>query len=246
VKVVGIVAPILESPRRARSPRSTRAPGPCRSPGPARTGDGPGCRVRRSPRGFWCLGRRGSGPDLGHAPPLARRAPAACWWARTTVLSISSHSRSGSPPRAASTPSSAPRSIQRSYRRWTARWSPRRSGRSRQRPPERAIQSSASTKRRLSSRPTLPGTSSGDQPLQTYPLVVAQRVRVSAHPGQAPNPALRHVTPPAGTPSPEIVTTAQAAAEGMIEGVPDTIAAFLTSPGASGRGPEAWARSAGT
>lgn len=33
---------------------------------------------------------------LGIRPPLALRAPAACWWARTMVLSIISHSRSAS------------------------------------------------------------------------------------------------------------------------------------------------------
>lgn len=50
---------------------------------------------------------------LGIRPPLTLRAPAACWCARTMVLSIISHSRSASRDRMASMSSSTPISIQR-------------------------------------------------------------------------------------------------------------------------------------
>lgn len=50
---------------------------------------------------------------LGIRPPLTLRAPAACWWARTMVESIISHSRSASRASTASMPSSTPISIQR-------------------------------------------------------------------------------------------------------------------------------------
>ena len=50
---------------------------------------------------------------LGIRPPLAIRAPAACWWARTIVELIISHSRSASVVSASRNLSNAPRSIQR-------------------------------------------------------------------------------------------------------------------------------------
>lgn len=50
---------------------------------------------------------------LGIRPPLTLRAPAACWWARTMVLSIISHSRSASRASVSSMPSRTPISIQR-------------------------------------------------------------------------------------------------------------------------------------
>lgn len=50
---------------------------------------------------------------LGIRPPLTLRAPAACWWARTMVLSIISHSRSASRASVSSISSSTPISIQR-------------------------------------------------------------------------------------------------------------------------------------
>ena len=50
---------------------------------------------------------------LGIRPPLDRRAPAACWWARTTVLSIISHSRSLSAASTARKPPKTSRSTQR-------------------------------------------------------------------------------------------------------------------------------------
>jgi hypothetical protein len=55
----------------------------------------------------------GPAQTLGICPPLAIRAPAACWWARTMVESIISHSRSASVVSASRNPSNAPRSIQR-------------------------------------------------------------------------------------------------------------------------------------
>lgn len=50
---------------------------------------------------------------LGIRPPFALRAPAACWWARTMVLSIISHSRSASRASVSSISSSTPIAIQR-------------------------------------------------------------------------------------------------------------------------------------
>ena len=50
---------------------------------------------------------------LGIRPPFSLRAPAACWWARTMVLSIISHSRSASRASTNSIASRTPISIQR-------------------------------------------------------------------------------------------------------------------------------------
>ena len=50
---------------------------------------------------------------LGIRPPLTLRAPAACWWARTMVESIISHSRSASRASVSSMSSRTPISIQR-------------------------------------------------------------------------------------------------------------------------------------
>jgi len=55
----------------------------------------------------------GTAKPLGIRPPFDRRAPAACWWARTTVLSIISHSKSLSAASAARKPPRASRSTQR-------------------------------------------------------------------------------------------------------------------------------------
>src|SRR5688500_8608891 len=70
-------------------------------------------------------------------PPLA---PAACWWARTTVLSSICKRSSAAPlpARAAKSASSTPRSRQRANRRQTVFHFPYRSGTARQRAPSRA------------------------------------------------------------------------------------------------------------
>src|SRR6478752_6970824 len=88
-------------------------------PVPARAAASAGSRTCRSGRGSWCSARRGSGrvrgrrvrwPDSCHSiePPVwaSVRAPAECWWARTTVESIDSRrwscsSRSGAAARTA-------------------------------------------------------------------------------------------------------------------------------------------------
>src|SRR6266446_162244 len=84
-------------------------------------------------------------------------APAACWWARITVLSRISHSRSGS-FNSSKIRSQTPLEDQRSNRLQTEFQFPKRSGRSRQGAPVLAIQRTALTKRRLSEAVT-PGSS---------------------------------------------------------------------------------------
>src|SRR5262249_5182724 len=91
-------------------------------------------------------------------------APAAPGWARITVESRISHSRSGS-WRASKTRCQTPLRAQRSKRRQTEFQLPKRSGRSRQGAPVLAIQKTASTNRRLSLaafpwRPGRPGSRS--------------------------------------------------------------------------------------
>jgi hypothetical protein len=64
-------------------------------------------------------------------------APALCWWARTTVLSIIAYSLSASPARCRKILSHTPVFAQRQKRVWTFFQSPNRSGRSRQGMPAR-------------------------------------------------------------------------------------------------------------
>jgi len=54
----------------------------------------------------------GAAQALGMRPPFSRRAPAACWWARTMVESTISHSMSASPLKAWKISANTPRSIQ--------------------------------------------------------------------------------------------------------------------------------------
>ena len=54
----------------------------------------------------------GTAQALGMRPPFSRRAPAACWWARTMVESTISHSMSGSALKAWKITENTPRSIQ--------------------------------------------------------------------------------------------------------------------------------------
>ena len=101
-------------------------------------------------------------PDrLIFAPPFA---PAACWWARTMVESMIRYSKSGLSTNALKTRSQTPFLAQRRKRWKTLFQLPNAGGRSRQGAPAGAIQSTASTNRRLSSpcrplSPSLPGTS---------------------------------------------------------------------------------------
>src|SRR6478752_6616128 len=74
-------------------------------------------------------------------------APAACWWARMTLLSKINHSRSGSCS-SRKIRSQTPLRDQRSKRFQTVSHLPNRSGRSRQGAPVLAIQKMASTKSR--------------------------------------------------------------------------------------------------
>lgn len=92
-------------------------------------------------------------------------APAACWWARTTVESMNSSSRSASPRSASATRAQTPPASQRAKRIYTECQFPNSGGRSRQGLPTRAVYKTASTKRRLSvARPPLsvgfPGSNS--------------------------------------------------------------------------------------
>src|ERR1700704_4072275 len=87
-------------------------------------------------------------PDrLIFAPPFA---PAACWWARTMVESMIRYSKSGFSTNAWKIRSQAPFLAQRRKRWKTLFQLPNTGGRSRQGAPARAIQSTASTNRRLS------------------------------------------------------------------------------------------------
>jgi hypothetical protein len=81
-------------------------------------------------------------------------APAACWWALTTVLSIMSASKSRSAPRTLMMPSHLPRLHQRLKRVYVLCQLPSSAGRSRQGEPVRAIHSTASINRRLSAAVT--------------------------------------------------------------------------------------------
>jgi hypothetical protein len=84
------------------------------------------------------------------SPPFA---PVPCWWTRTSVPSMRTYSKSGSSQRALKTRSQTP--AQRQKRVYTVNHLPNASGRSRHGEPVRAIQRTASMKRRPGS-PTLP------------------------------------------------------------------------------------------
>ena len=77
-------------------------------------------------------------------------APAACWCARTIVLSIINSSMSGSRDTAAEIRCHTPASRHRAKRTYTLCHGPNSFGRSRQGAPVRPIQSTASVNRRLS------------------------------------------------------------------------------------------------
>ena len=77
-------------------------------------------------------------------------APAACWWARTMVLSMKSISKSGSPDTASANRTHVPFSHHRANRTYTLCQFPNSFGKSRQGDPVRAIQSTASKNNLLS------------------------------------------------------------------------------------------------
>jgi hypothetical protein len=77
-------------------------------------------------------------------------APAECWWARTTVLSIISASKSRSPLTASTTCCHTPDSPQRLNRVYVVCQLPNSAGKSRQGEPVRTIHKTASKNRRLS------------------------------------------------------------------------------------------------
>ena len=92
-------------------------------------------------------------------------APAECWWARTTVESMNSSSRSASRCSTSATRDHTPLVSQRAKRIYTECQLPNSAGRSRQGLPTRAVYSTASTNKRLSTaRPplsvSLPGNNS--------------------------------------------------------------------------------------
>ena len=81
-------------------------------------------------------------------------APAACWWARTTVESMNNSSKSASPLSASATRCQTPYISQRANRTYTECQLPNSAGKSRQGLPTRAVYRTASTNCRLSaSRP---------------------------------------------------------------------------------------------
>jgi len=77
-------------------------------------------------------------------------APAACWWARTMVLSIKSITKSGSPDTASANRAQVPFSHHRANRTYTLCQFPNSFGRSRHGEPVLAIQSTASKNNLLS------------------------------------------------------------------------------------------------
>jgi hypothetical protein len=84
---------------------------------------------------------------LGLLPPFA---PAACWWARTTVASSINHSSSAPRESSLSSRCHSPWRLQREKRVYTLSHGPNASGRSRQGEPTRRRQSIASTMVRFS------------------------------------------------------------------------------------------------
>lgn len=83
-------------------------------------------------------------------------APAACWCARTIVASMNNSSRSASPLSTSATRAQTPPFSQRAKRTYTECQLPKSAGKSRHGHPVRAMKSTASTKRRLSTaRPPL-------------------------------------------------------------------------------------------
>src|SRR3954471_19504733 len=76
-------------------------------------------------------------PDRLVAPAAFSGAPALCWWARTTVLSIIAYSLSASTAKCRKILSQTPVLAQRQKRVWTFFQAPNRSGRSRQGMPAR-------------------------------------------------------------------------------------------------------------
>ncbi|CAE6869723.1 hypothetical protein R75465_08199 [Paraburkholderia aspalathi] len=97
-------------------------------------------------------------------------APAACWWARTIVLSMKISSRSASPASSANTACHISARDHLAKRRYTLFHGPKSGGKSRHGLPVRAIHSTASTNNRLSAavRPgsvDLPGSKG---PIRSY------------------------------------------------------------------------------
>jgi hypothetical protein len=92
-------------------------------------------------------------------------APAACWWARTTVESMNNSSKSASPRNASATLCQTPYVSQRANRTYTECHLPNSAGRSRHGLPTRAVYRTASTNRRLSAaRPPLSVGFPGNMP----------------------------------------------------------------------------------
>src|SRR6516225_3774723 len=135
-------------------------------------------------------------PDrLIFAPPFA---PAACWWARTMVESMIKYSKSGLSTNALKMRSQTPFLAQRRKRWKTLFQLPNDGGRSRQGAPARAIQSTASTNRRLSSpcrplSPCLPVTNGSMR--RHCAFVNCRRIKIT------PSVAiLNHIREPEGIP----------------------------------------------
>src|SRR3954462_4248741 len=124
-------------------------------------------RVAERVDGGGDLGARpaAAAPDRLVAPAAFLTAPALCWWARTTVLSIIAYSSSASPARRSKTRFQTPPLAQRQKRVWTFFQVPNRSGRARQGMPARWRYGTASTNSRLSlavtpTHPSRPGSRS--------------------------------------------------------------------------------------
>ena len=114
VEPVGVIGPIGDDLFAAKPVDRGRKRAPCRSAGPVRVSKRTG-RPSASTTA-WSFGAEAAAraaESLGFRSPLFRRAPAAWAWARMTVASITSHSRSGSLATASNSRSNTPISIQR-------------------------------------------------------------------------------------------------------------------------------------
>ncbi|MGF6605059.1 hypothetical protein P3T23_009820 [Paraburkholderia sp. GAS448] len=102
---------------------------------------------RRPERESWCSIHRASARSPVR---LFFAVPAACWWARTIVLSMKTSSRSASPASSASTACHISARDHLAKRWYTLFHGPKSGGKSRHGLPVRAIHSTASTNSRLS------------------------------------------------------------------------------------------------
>jgi hypothetical protein len=136
-----------------------------RNVGHLTTGQNPAQRIAQSIHHSMAFGAQSTPRATERLCTFFYWAPAACWWARTAVLSMNNTSKSASSLTASITRVHTPFLLQREKRVYVACQLPSPGSRSRQGEPVRAIHSTASTNSRLSLAVTprsvaLPGTMS--------------------------------------------------------------------------------------